>query len=140
MIPQNPGFSKPQVFSGISIANRDEQQSSILEGRCVSIGQPISYWPFLDILRAYFGLGEDDDEATRARKVTEAITQLIPQGADEALPLLGNLLSIKYGNELDDRLKFAGPEQIRQHTLMRLWENGRYGNEDQEDADALVSG
>ncbi len=44
----------------------------------------------------------------------------MPQGADEALPLLGNLLSIKYGNELDDRLKFASLEQIRHQTLMRL--------------------
>jgi hypothetical protein len=62
---------------------------SLLEGRCVSIGQPISYWPFLDILRTYFGLGEEDNEATRASKVTEPIHQLMPQGADETLPLLG---------------------------------------------------
>ncbi|MFC1719154.1 hypothetical protein ACFL6S_36215, partial [Candidatus Poribacteria bacterium] len=34
--------------------------------------------------------------------------------------LLGNLLSIKFGDELDDRLKFAGPEQIRHQTLMQL--------------------
>ncbi len=93
---------------------------STLEGRCVSIGQPISYWLFLDILRSYFGLSEEDDVPTRARKVTEAITHLMPQGADEALPLLGNLLSIKFGDDLDDRLKFAGPEQIRHQTLMRL--------------------
>jgi tetratricopeptide (TPR) repeat protein/regulation of enolase protein 1 (concanavalin A-like superfamily) len=93
---------------------------SILEGRCVSIGQPISYWPFLDILRTYFRLSEEDDTSTIAHKVTESITNLMPQGADEMLPLLGNLLSIKYGNELDDRLKFAGPEQIRHQTLMRL--------------------
>jgi len=100
----------------------DEEPISlaILEGRCVSIGQPISYWPFLDILRAYWGLGEEDDETTRARRMTEAITQLIPQGVDETLPLLGNLLSVKFGNEMDDRLKFASPEQIRHQTLMRL--------------------
>jgi predicted ATPase len=101
----------------------DEEEgltASVLEGRCVSIGQPISYWPFLDILRSYFGLSEDDDEATRARKVAESIDQLMPKGADETLPLLGNLLSIKFGNELDDRLEFAGPEQIRYQTLMRL--------------------
>ncbi len=91
-----------------------------LEGRCVSIGQPISYWPFVDILRTYLGLSDEDDEATRARKVTESISELMPQGADEALPLIGNLLSVRFGNDLDDRLKFAGPEQIRHQTLMRL--------------------
>ncbi len=44
----------------------------------------------------------------------------MPQSAEETLPLLGQLLSIKFGNELDDRLKFATPEQIRHQTLMRL--------------------
>ncbi|MEK7397747.1 MAG: adenylate/guanylate cyclase domain-containing protein, partial [Candidatus Poribacteria bacterium] len=91
-----------------------------LEGRCVSIGQPISYWPFIDILKTYFSLGEGDDIATIAGKVTDSITELMPQSADETLPLLGQLLSVKYGNELDDRLKFATPEQIRHQTLMRL--------------------
>jgi class 3 adenylate cyclase/tetratricopeptide (TPR) repeat protein/regulation of enolase protein 1 (concanavalin A-like superfamily) len=93
---------------------------SVLEGRCVSIGQPISYWPFIDILRTYFGFREEDDTPAIARKVTESIASLMPQAADETLPLLGNLLSIKYGDELDDRLKFASPEQIRHQTLMRL--------------------
>jgi len=91
-----------------------------LEGRCVSIGQPISYWPFIDILKTYFNLSEGDDGTTIARKVTDSITQMMPQSVDETLPLLGQLLSIKYGNELDDRLKFATPEQIRHQTLMRL--------------------
>ena len=65
-------------------------------------------------------MSEGDDTATMASKVTDSITQLMPQSADETLPLLGQLLSIKYGNELDYRLKFATPEQIRHQTLMRL--------------------
>jgi hypothetical protein len=61
-----------------------------------------------------------DDIASIARKVTDSITQLMPQAAEETLPLLGQLLSIRFGNELDDKLKFASPEQIRHQTLMRL--------------------
>jgi len=116
------GIGKSRLVQELraSLSPRPPVSLSILEGRCVSIGQPISYWPFLDILRAYLGLNEDDAPADIARKLTKAVTQLMPQGADEALPLLGNLLSVKFGNELDDRLKFAGPEQIRHQTLMRL--------------------
>lgn len=91
-----------------------------MEGRCISIGQPISYRPFLDILRTYFGLSEEDDASTVARKVTEAITHLFPQRAEEVLPFLGDMLSIRFGNELDAKLKFATPDQIRHQTLMRL--------------------
>jgi len=118
------GIGKSRLVSELKeyLNSREEAEQviSILEGRCVSIGQPISYWPFIDILSAYFGLSEADDEPTRASKVTVSITHLMPQGADETLPLLGNVLSIRFGDELDDRLKFASPEQIRHQTLMRL--------------------
>ncbi|HGJ65741.1 TPA: zinc-ribbon domain-containing protein, partial [bacterium] len=115
------GIGKSRLVSELkaylSSKNDDLQY---IEGRCVSIGQPISYWPFIDILKTYFNLSEGDDTATIANKVTESITGLMPQSSDETLPLLGQLLSIKFGNELDDRLKFATPEQIRHQTLMRL--------------------
>lgn len=92
----------------------------ILEGRCISIGQPISYLPFLDILRAYFGMSGADEESTIATKLAESITNLMPQDSDETLALLGNLLSIKFGNKLDNKLKFANPERIKHQTLTRL--------------------
>jgi len=95
-------------------------QSLILEGRCLSIGQPISYLPFIDILRTYFNLSESDDMPAIAQKVTDQTKQLFPNSADETLPFLGNLLSIKFGNDLDDILKFATPEQMRHQTLMQL--------------------
>ena len=95
-------------------------QARYLEGRCVSIGQPISYWPFLGILRAYFGLSEKDDALTMARKVTEATTHLFPQNAEEILPFLGYLFSIQFDNDLDERLKFVTSEQIRHETMTRL--------------------
>lgn len=91
-----------------------------LEGRCVSIGQPISYWPFLDILRQHFGLSEQDKEPEIAQKVTEGVNDLFPERGEEFLPYLGHLLSIRFGNELDERLRLSTPEQIRHHTLMRL--------------------
>jgi len=120
---------KDESASGGSRSNRrakrtrmEEQQSEILclEGRCISIGQPISYRPFLDILRTYFGLSEGDNTATIVRKVTESTANLFPQSAEEVLPFLGNLLSIRFGNELDEKLKFVEPEQIKHQTLVRL--------------------
>jgi class 3 adenylate cyclase/tetratricopeptide (TPR) repeat protein/ribosomal protein L40E len=99
---------------------RGDLKSLTLEGRCVSIGQPISYFPFLDILRTYFNLAEDDDPSTIAQKVIKATQEIIPQNADEILAFLGHLMSIRFGNELDDRLKFAAPEQIRHQTMTQL--------------------
>jgi len=119
------GIGKSRLVSELRnyLASRDntEQAVSILEGRCVSMGQAVSYWPFIEILRSYFGLSEEDDTYEIVHKITESINSLMPQGAEETLPLLGNLLSIiEFGKELDDRLKFATPEQIRHQTLIRL--------------------
>jgi len=91
-----------------------------LEGRCVSIGNTISYWPILDMLRSYFGLGEDENEKAIAGKVVESITRLFPQRADDILPFFGHLMSIRFGNDLDGKLKYFSPEQIMHQTLMRL--------------------
>ncbi|MBM3240654.1 zinc-ribbon domain-containing protein [Candidatus Poribacteria bacterium] len=91
-----------------------------LEGRCLSIGESVGYWVFIDMLKSYFQFEAMDDEKAMGEKITSAVKALVPQQADEILPLFGNLLSIKFGNELDDRLKFASPEQIKHQTFMAL--------------------
>jgi len=113
------GIGKSRLVSELKEYLKDKEVAWY-EGRSVSIGQTVSYWTFIDILSTYLGLSEGDDSATRASKVIEATRHLFPQTADETLPFLGNLLSIRFGDELDDRLKFASPEQIRHQTLMRL--------------------
>jgi tetratricopeptide (TPR) repeat protein len=39
---------------------------------------------------------------------------------DEMGPLLGHLLSVRFGNDWDERLKNAGPEQIKHQTFMAI--------------------
>ncbi|MBI1926342.1 AAA family ATPase [Candidatus Poribacteria bacterium] len=102
-------------------AIRNKPPSSIwLEGRCLSIGESVGYWVFIDILKSYFQFDATNSERAMAEKITAAVKELLPQQADEILPLFGNLLSVKFGNELDERLKFAGPEQIKHQTFMAL--------------------
>jgi tetratricopeptide (TPR) repeat protein len=96
-----------------------------LEGRCLDIGMTVSYWPFLDMLRAYAGFTPDDDRA-RGERLAAALADLVGQGhltavrATEMLPLLGNLLAARFGSEMDERLAHAGPEQIKQQTFLAL--------------------
>ena len=90
------------------------------EGTSISLGQSISYWPFRDILRMYLGVNGADVETDFARKLRKSMTNLFPQDWRDVLPFLGNLLSIKFGDELDDKLAYFTPEQVRHQTLMRL--------------------
>jgi class 3 adenylate cyclase/regulation of enolase protein 1 (concanavalin A-like superfamily)/energy-coupling factor transporter ATP-binding protein EcfA2 len=91
-----------------------------LEGRCISIGQPISYWPFIDVFRTLFNLKEDDNEKEIAGKVRDGITELFPNRADDILPFIGHLMSIQFGDDLDSKLDGYGSEQIRYQTMVRL--------------------
>jgi len=119
------GIGKSRLVSELkTYLNEKKQTSEVyttwLEGRCVTIGNTISYWPILDMLRSYFGLSEDESEKDVARKVVENITRLFPQRTDDILPFFGHLMSIRFGNELDEKLKYFSPEQIMHQTLMRL--------------------
>ena len=114
------GIGKSRLVTELKSYLEEQQKGNWLEGRCVSIGQPISYRPFLDILRTYFSLNESDDTDVMIRKVTDALTNLFPENAEELLPFLGNLLSIQFGSDLDDRLEYATPDQIKYQTLMHL--------------------
>ena len=90
------------------------------EGRCISIGQSVSYWPFLDILKSYMNLSNNDSEFEIAKKIKENIMALFPNRYEDILPFLGQLLSVNFGDELDDKIKSFTPEQIKHQTLMRL--------------------
>jgi DNA-binding SARP family transcriptional activator len=97
-----------------------------LEGRCLEMTMAASYWPFLDILHTYLGWPPEEDERSRAGRIVAVLDTLVAAGhltpaqREEMGPLLGNLLSVRFGHDWDERLKFAGPEQIRHQTLVTL--------------------
>jgi predicted ATPase/class 3 adenylate cyclase/regulation of enolase protein 1 (concanavalin A-like superfamily) len=91
-----------------------------LEGRCISIGQSISYWPFLDILRDYLQISSDDDGTTIAVKIEAEMRQLFGQSASEVIPYVGNLLSVKLDETYQQKLQYLTPEHLRRQTLLRL--------------------
>ncbi|MEM7134065.1 MAG: BTAD domain-containing putative transcriptional regulator [Chloroflexota bacterium] len=97
-----------------------------LEGRCLEMGTSARYWPILDALRSYLGWKFDEDEPTRAGRIGHVLEQLVTdeiltdKQREEIGPLLGYLLSLRFGNEWDERLAFAAPEQLRHRTLIGL--------------------
>jgi len=108
--------------------NPDEGQAAPLwlEGRCLELGMQASYWPFLDLLQDHLGGATEDDGRTRGERIVTALRELVDAGGltedrlEEIGPILGNLLSVKFGDAWDDRLKFADGQQIRHQTFMAV--------------------
>jgi class 3 adenylate cyclase len=71
---------------------------SYLEGRCVHYGGAMSYLPFLDILRSYFGIREGEREAIIKKRMAERLVKL-EKKLKGILPPLQDLLSLKVENE-----------------------------------------
>jgi len=90
-----------------------------LEGRCLSIGQSVSFWPFIDIMRTYLGISGEDSEKEIAGKLVQQMTSLFGQEAESIIPYVGHMLSIKVDERYQERIRYAAPEQIRRQTLLR---------------------
>src|SRR5262249_48991481 len=97
-----------------------------LEGRCLELGMNASYWLFVDLFRNYFGFGPEEDDRARGERLIASLRALVERGdlseerLEEIGPLLGNLLSIRFGTDWDERLKNAAPEQIRHQTFLAV--------------------
>jgi len=81
-----------------------------LEGRALSYGQKMSYWPFREILWQYAGIAEDDDDAEAWNKFETSITTLFPAESDEILPYLASLIGLEVKGELGKKLKYLDGE------------------------------
>src|SRR5262249_18295069 len=56
----------------------DDEGVTFVEGRCSALGQGVPYFPFLNMMKQYFGLIAGDDTPTVCRKVA---ARLEPQSA-----------------------------------------------------------
>jgi predicted ATPase/class 3 adenylate cyclase len=106
--------------------NVDQPEPLWLEGRCLDIGMAVTYWPFLDLLRAYVGFLPEEDERARGERVAAALRELVEQGtlaperSREMLPLLGHLLAARLGSDMDERRQWADPEQLKHQIFLAL--------------------
>lgn len=124
------GVGKSRLVSelrGVVRPEGDGQPDPLwLEGRCLELGMTATYWPFIDMLREYFGFSSEDEEAARAVRVVSTLNELQQGGAlsevrvREVGPLLGRLLSVRFGTEWDSALTGADPELIKNQTFVAI--------------------
>ena len=113
-----------------AMSDKDESRRPFwFEGRCIELGVAMAYWPFIDLLEQVFALSQPAREGAstiRAVEVLEALEALRQSGGltaervQEIGPLLGRLLSVRFGNDWDTALTHAQPEQIKHQTLLAM--------------------
>jgi len=91
---------------------------TILEGRCYSHEENFSYGPFLRMLKNIFGITNQDPPVTIQEKVLETTKHMFPQEYKEVAPYIGYLFSIRFSDELDERVKYLDAKGLKIQILL----------------------
>ncbi|HEY3282297.1 MAG TPA: AAA family ATPase [Armatimonadota bacterium] len=97
-----------------------------LEARSLDHGTTAVYRLFMDLFRHHFSRRAEETEVVRGERILAFLRELLergdltPERYEEMGPLLGSLLSARFGNEWDERAAAASPEQHKQQILLAL--------------------
>ena len=102
-----------------------------LEGRCVSYGGTIPYWPFRDLLRSWLGVGGNEPELRVRVALRRHVDKLPAESSHEMVPYLAALLGLAPTASESAKLDELSPEALQyrtfevvRHTLQALATDG----------------
>ncbi|HMI99374.1 MAG TPA: ABC transporter substrate-binding protein [Gaiellaceae bacterium] len=88
-----------------------------LEGRCVSYGESLPYWPYRDILRDWLGVALREPELRLRVALRREVDRLFGERALEIYPYLGAMLGLTLEPEAGARLAELSPEALQYRTF-----------------------
>lgn len=71
------------------------ERVTLLEGRALSVGRTLSYYPVIEILKHWAAITEEDEEQRALFKLESSIRTVIPDQADEVIPFIATLMGYK---------------------------------------------
>ena len=121
LISGEAGIGKSRLAAElITRAKERSERVLFLVGRCVSSDHPISYWPFLDMIRSYFGLRDGDRSEEMQRKISAGIRLLNVPSEAAMNAYIANVLSVPLSPSAAKELEHKSPDQMRLGTLESL--------------------
>jgi hypothetical protein len=112
----DPGIGKTRLCDEFTLSltsPQGEVRERVFRGRCLSYGQSISYWPFLEIIKGIFGIAEMDSPDEIRKKVKEKSAKLFGERIAEVYPYIINLLSLEVEEEFQDKVKYLEPKALK---------------------------
>ncbi len=112
-ITGEPGIGKSRLLAEL----RERFDGRWLEGRCVSYGESLPYWPFRELLRDWLGLSAGEPELRARIALRRNLEQLYGEQAAKRYPYLGSLLGLALDAESAARLAELSPEALQYRTF-----------------------
>jgi ABC-type oligopeptide transport system substrate-binding subunit/class 3 adenylate cyclase len=102
-----------------------------IEGRCVSYGESMTYWPFRDLVRSWVGVAADEPEMRVRLALRRGVERLFGDRTPEHYPYLAAMLGLSLEPDAQARIAELSPEALQyrtfevvRHWLQRLAEDG----------------
>jgi class 3 adenylate cyclase/tetratricopeptide (TPR) repeat protein len=113
-----PGIGKSRLTAAAR-AHAEERGFRWLEGRCVSYGAGLAYWPYLELLRDFAGIRIDDVPEPASARLAGALEGI---GAGEALPFFARVLGLAADDGSGEAASLE-PEAFRRalHRAFAVW-------------------
>ncbi len=117
VVSGDAGIGKSRLLAELrALAERDGTRW--LEGRCVSYGESLPYWPFRDLLRGdWIGAGADEPELRVRIGLRRRLEQLFGSNASDFYPYLGGLLEVALEGDAEARTAPLSPEALQWRTF-----------------------
>jgi len=98
------------------------KRTRLSEGRAISIGRNLNYYPIIDLLKQWARIREDDGEAMALDKLEAAIRNLYPEKFAEVLPFVATLMGMKLSSKDAERVHGIEGEALENLILKNLRE------------------
>jgi predicted ATPase len=113
------GIGKSRLVA--ELKKREMMKSmKVLEGRAISIGGNLSFYPITDLLEQWMGIRQDDDQVAALSKLQNALRNLFPEEFGEVLPFIATLMGIPLLGKYAERVKGLEGEALEKLILKSL--------------------
>jgi len=118
-----PGIGKTRLTAELrrhvedAPAPAEQRRPLWIEGRCVSYGESMPYWPFRDLLRSWLGVLADEPELRVRLALRRTLDGLFGTRLLEVYPYLGAMLGLSLEPEARERLAELSPEALQYRTF-----------------------
>jgi len=113
----DPGIGKSRLAA--EVRQRAELQANCtwLEGRCVSYGESLPYWPYRDLLRNWLEVSATEPDLRVRVKLHRKTEEAFPGRGSEVYPYLGTILGLNLEPAATARLSPLSPESLQYRTF-----------------------